>query len=31
MNQDQEHLNLLAIFHYVVAELAALFSVFPLF
>lgn len=26
MNQDKEHLQLLAIFHYVVAGLAALFS-----
>jgi len=30
MNQDKEHLRLLAIFHYIVAELAALFSFFPL-
>ncbi len=30
MNQDKEHLHLLAIFHYVVAGLAALFSFFPL-
>jgi hypothetical protein len=30
MNQDAEHLRLLAIFHYTVAGLAALFSVFPL-
>jgi hypothetical protein len=30
MNQDEEHLQLLAIFHYVVAGLAALFSFFPL-
>jgi hypothetical protein len=30
MNQDREHLRLLAIFHYVVAALAALFSFFPL-
>lgn len=30
MNQDTEHLQLLAIFHYVVAGLAALFSLFPL-
>ena len=30
MNQDMEHLRLLAIFHYVVAGLAALFSFFPL-
>src|SRR6266550_3155112 len=30
MNQDKEHLRLLTIFHYVVAGLAALFSLFPL-
>src|SRR6266496_6348050 len=30
MNQDREHLRLLAIFHYIVAGLAALFSFFPL-
>ncbi len=30
MNQDAEHLRLLAIFHYIVAGLAALFSFFPL-
>jgi hypothetical protein len=30
MNQDNEHLRLLAIFHYIVAGLAALFSFFPL-
>src|SRR6266536_883789 len=30
MNQDKEHLRLLAIFHYIVAGLAALFSFFPL-
>ncbi len=30
MNQDKEYLRLLAIFHYVVAGLAALFSFFPL-
>ena len=30
MNRDEEHLRLLAIFHYVVAGLAALFSFFPL-
>jgi cytochrome bd-type quinol oxidase subunit 2 len=30
MNQDREHLRLLAIFHYVVSGLAALFSFFPL-
>lgn len=30
MNQDQEHLRLLSIFHYVVAGLSALFACFPL-
>ncbi len=30
MNHDKEHSRLLAIFHYVVAGLAALFSFFPL-
>ena len=30
MNQDKEHLRLLAIFHYIVAGLAAMFSLFPL-
>jgi hypothetical protein len=30
MNQDREHLRLLAIFHYAGAGLAALFSFFPL-
>jgi hypothetical protein len=30
MNQDKEHLRLLAIFHYVVAGLATLLSFFPL-
>jgi hypothetical protein len=30
MSQDREHLQMLAIFHYVVAGLAALFSFFPL-
>jgi len=30
MNHDTEHLRLLAIFHYVAAGLAALFSLFPL-
>jgi hypothetical protein len=30
MNQDKEHLQLLAIFHYVVAGLAGLFAFFPL-
>jgi hypothetical protein len=31
MDRDTEQLNLLAIFHYVVGGLAALFSFFPLF
>jgi hypothetical protein len=31
MNQDLEHLRLLAIFHYVVAAFAGLFSLFPVF
>ncbi|HUJ11756.1 MAG TPA: hypothetical protein VL171_17235 [Verrucomicrobiae bacterium] len=30
MTQDEEHLRLLSIFHYVVAGLAALFSLFPI-
>jgi hypothetical protein len=30
MNQDSDHLRLLAVFHYIVAGLAALFSFFPL-
>jgi len=30
MNEDLEHLRLLAIFHYVVAILAGLFSLFPI-
>src|SRR6266487_5730150 len=30
MNQDKEHLRLLAIFHYIVAGFAAFFSFFPL-
>jgi hypothetical protein len=30
MNQNKEHLRLLAIFHYIVAGLAAFFSFFPL-
>lgn len=29
MNQDEEHLRLLSIFHYVVAGLTALFACFP--
>jgi len=31
MNQDEEHLKLLSIFHYVVAGLSALFACFPIF
>ena len=31
MNQDEEHLRLLAIFHYVCAGLAGLFACFPIF
>jgi hypothetical protein len=30
MNQDQEHLNLLSIFHYIVGGIAVLFSLFPI-
>ena len=30
MNQDEEHLRLLVVFHYVVAGMAALFALFPL-
>ena len=30
MQQDEEHLNLLAVFHYVVGGLAALFACFPI-
>jgi hypothetical protein len=30
MNRDKEHLQLLAVFHYVVAGLATLFCLFPL-
>ena len=30
MNQDQEHLKLLSIFHYIVGGLAALFAFFPI-
>lgn len=30
MNHDEEHLRLLSIFHYVVAGLCALFSLFPM-
>ena len=31
MNQDEEHLKLLSIFHYVVAGMAGLFALFPIF
>ena len=31
MTQDEDHLRLLSIFHYVVAGLAGLFSLFPIF
>ncbi len=31
MGQDEEHLRLLSIFHYVVGGLAALFALFPIF
>ncbi len=31
MNADEEHLQLLAIFHYIVAALAGLFSLFPVY
>ena len=31
MAQDDEHLRLLSIFHYVVAGMAALFAMFPIF
>jgi hypothetical protein len=31
MKQDEEHLRLLSIFHYVVAGLAALIACFPIF
>jgi|SRR5580693_532382 hypothetical protein len=31
MNQDLEHLRLLSIFHYVLAGMVALFSLFPVF
>lgn len=31
VTQDEEHLRLLSIFHYVVAGLAALFALFPVF
>ena len=30
-NEDQQHLHLLSIFHYVVAAIAALFACFPIF
>ena len=31
MNQDEEHLRLLSIFHYVVGAMAGLFALFPIF
>ena len=31
MTQEEEHLRLLSIFHYVVAGVVALFSLFPIF
>ena len=31
MNQDEEHLRLLSIFHYVVGGIAGLFACFPIF
>ena len=31
MNQDEEHLKLLSIFHYIVGGIIALFSLFPIF
>ena len=31
MNQDQEHLRLLSVFHYVVGGITALFALFPVF
>ena len=31
MNQDEEHLRLLSIFHYVVGGIAGLFACFPMF
>lgn len=31
MNQDEHHLNLLSIFHYIVGGISALFSLFPIF
>jgi len=31
MNSDEQHLNLLEIFHYIVGGLTALFATFPLF
>lgn len=31
MNDDIQHLNILSIFHYVVAGIAGLFSLFPIF
>lgn len=31
MTQDEQHLNLLAVFHYVVGSIAALIAMFPIF
>ncbi len=31
MNQDEQHLKLLSIFHYIVGGLAGLFALFPIF
>ena len=31
MNQDEEHLKLLSVFHYVVGGITALFALFPIF
>lgn len=31
MNQDEQHLKLLSIFHYIVGGIMALFSLFPIF
>jgi hypothetical protein len=31
MNQDEQHLKLLSIFHYIVGGIIALFSLFPIF
>ena len=31
MNQDEEHLKLLSTFHYILAGMAGLFALFPIF